>query len=343
MSDTERRRAELRAAPGRRIIGTAMRYGAEARVLLHGETPIVERFASFAFSAYLRSGAATVLNLQHDKTLTIATTGTAAGRGKLFLRDHPDGLDLEARLPSGDVYDKVLALVEDGSTAESSVEFRALIEHVAGDLRTVRQATLPAVGIVDQGAYGSAGAVEVRARGRGLAGRLDYDKPRVTADRGEVRKELFLPGAFEYALQDEGREILLQLGDDAGQVLGSRRAGSLTLKDSSAGLSFEVAELPPTTYARDFAALMEAGTIAPGVVAFYRVPPPEAVPDAVALVADPDNAEVQIRTVRAALLTALSIRYRAPRGNPGSVERRHQRDRERQRGERARRGRRLWL
>ena len=77
---------------------------------------------------------------------------------------------MAATLPSGDAYDSVLALVADGSTAETSVEFRALDERRNGDLRTVLQATLPAIGIVDAGAYGSAGAVEVRAGGRGLAG-----------------------------------------------------------------------------------------------------------------------------------------------------------------------------
>ena len=339
----ERRRAELRAAPGRRIVGTAMRYGAEALVRLPDGRAVRERFAAFAFHDYLRSGAATVLNLQHDKTLTIATTGTAAGRGKLSLRDHPDGLDLVARLPSGDVYDKVLELVEDGSTAQSSVEFRALTEHVAGDLRTVQQATLPAVGIVDQGAYGDAGAVEVRARGRGLAGRLDYNKRRVTADRGKVRKEAFRPGAFEYSLADEGREILLQIGDDAGQVLASRRAGTLALSDTDEGLEFAVETLPETSYADDFRALLEAGTIAPGVLAMYRIPPADVVPGAVELEPDEDNPDVQIRVVSHAILTALSIRYRAPRGNPGSVERRNQRDRERQRAERSHRSRRVWL
>ena len=165
----------------------------------------------------------------------------------------------------------------------------------------------------------------------------------MTADRGKVRKEQFRAGAFAYTLEDAAREVLVQIGDDAGQVLGSRRAGSLTLTDSDGGLSFEVPELPPTTYARDFAALLEAGTIEPGVVAFYRVPPADVVPGAVELVPDPGNADVQIRVVHAALLTALSIRYRAPRGNPGTVERRHHRDRERQRTERAARGRRLWL
>ena len=183
------------------------------------------------------------------------------------------------------------------------------------------QATLPAIGIVDQGAYPQ--PVEVRRRGRGVAGRLDYNRDWVT--RGRVRKERILPGAFTHTLDDGTREVVLQIGDDAGQVLGSRLAGSLILNDSAEGLSFHVPTLPPTTYAADFRALLETGTIAPGVVAFYRIPPPDVVPDAERLEPDPDNPDVSVRVIAAAILTALSIRYRAPRGNPGSVERRRRR------------------
>ena len=200
---------------------------------------------------------------------------------------------------SGDAYDDVLSLVSSGTAAESSVEFRALDEKVTGARRTVLQATLPAIGVVDQGAY--AGKLEVRRRGCGLAGRLDYNRPRVTADRGTVRKEMFLPSAFEYTLQDEGREILLQLGDDAGQVLASRRAGTLEIENTPEALLFEVETLPDTTYARDFRALLEAGTIAPGVLAMYRIPPADVVPDAERTEPDSENPDVKVRVIEAAL------------------------------------------
>ena len=61
-----------------------------------------------------------------------------------------------------------------------------------------------------------------------------------------MRKERFEPGAFDYTLQDESREVVLQIGDDAGQVLGSRLAGSLILNDSAEG-----PELPRTDAATD--------------------------------------------------------------------------------------------
>ena len=227
-----------------------------------------------------------------------------------------------ATLPAGDVFDEVLALVADGSTAETSVEFRALEQTIRGDRRTIRAAALPAIGIVDAGAYGSAGAVEVRRDGRGVAGRVAYDTPRVTADRGTRRKQRFAPGAFDYALNQADREIILQIGDDAGQVLGSKRAGTLALRDTPEALEFEVETLPATSYAADFLELLAAGTILPGVLALFRIPPADVVPDAVSIEADPDNPEVEVEVIRSALLTALSIRYRAPRydGDGSSVE-----------------------
>ena len=144
----------------------------------------------------------------------------------------------------------------------------------------------------------------------------------MTADRGRRRKQSIRPGAFTYALEDEAREILLQVGDDAGQVLGSRRAGTLELEDGPDALTFHVPTLPDTGPARDLAALLDAGTVAPGVLPFYRVPPADVVADAVTVEPEPGNPGVEIEVLHNVLLTALSIRYRAPRGNPGVVERR---------------------
>ena len=334
---------ELRAEAGRRIVGRAMAYGATAEVRMLNGAQVTESFAHFAFHDYLRSGAATRLNLQHDGTIEVASTGTTS-RGKLELRDHPDGLDLIATLPDGDVYTQVLDLVRAGDLAQTSIEFRALRENITGKRRIISSATLPAISIVERGSYGEHGAVEVRAKGRGIAGTFRYNRDRVTADRGRVRKERVRPGAFAYALEDESREIILQIGDDAGQVLGSRRAGSLILNDTKEALEFEVETLPATSYADDLVALLDSDTIAPGVVPFFRIPPPEVVPDAAYLEPDAENPnDVEVRVIASAVLTALSLRYRAPRGNPGEVERRHHRDRERVRTERASRGRRVWL
>ena len=275
-----------------------------------------ERFAVFAFSDYLRGAGDTRLNVMHDRALTVATRRA----GSLTLTDTPAALGMVAELPSGDAYDSVLALVGDGLTRGLSVEFHATDERRTGDTRTIMHAALPGLGIVDDPAYTGSG-VELRVNGRGIGGRLDYGRDRVTADRGKRRKERFAPEVFADTLADESREVTIQIGDDAGQVLGARRAGSATFTDTPAGLEFDVPELPATSYARDFMALLTAGTIAPGVVAFVRIPPADVVPDAVTIETEPETG-VEIAVINSAILTALSIRYRAPRGNPGTVERR---------------------
>ena len=334
----ERRAAgELRAAPGRRIIGAAMRYGAEARVLLHGETPIVERFASFAFSAYLRSGAATVLNLQHDKTLAIATTGTPAGRGKLQLRDHPDGLDLVATLPTGDAFDRALALVADGSTAQTSVEFRALREVREGDRRTVLEATLPAIGIVDQGAYGVAGAVEVRRAGGLLVARVPY-RTRLDCEcvTGNCDAVLFEDNSFE--VPDEALAVL----NTFAQPLGALSKGSLRLLADDDGLQVTLDLADPDTHEAT-RALLQAALVTPVYARPYLLERESTYTELA------DIRTYQTAHIRAIILGAADraaglepAELREPR-RASEPERRHHRDRERQQLERALRGRRVWL
>ena len=345
MATFERRHAELRTAPGRRIVGVAMQYGAEARVLHPSGAEVVERFAAFSFSDYLRSGAATRLNLMHDSTLNIATTAD----GSLRLSESPAELFLAATLPPGDAYDRALALVSDGSTAETSVEFRALRERVDGDRRTVLQATLPGVAIVDRGAYGDAGAVEVRRRGRGLSGEFRYGRDRVTRDRGRRRKVRVRSGAFSWqlaefqrvqeelqesiaeaiaggaadAVRDRAREVQLLAGRSYDAPLASLRTGTLKLEDTDDALRFEVDRLPDTTAARDLRAGMDAGAADYGVDVLYSVAPAEAVDVApVEVIPDPDNPDVEIEVVNRAVLQALAVVSRAPRGNAGRVEKR---------------------
>ena len=176
----EHRRAEVRAAAGRRLIGTPMVYGSEASVRHPSGAELLEKFAPFAFHEHVASGRQTTLNLQHDSTLTIAST-VASDRGLLELRDGPAELSMVAALPTGDVFDDVLAMVSAGDTAQLSVEFRALDEQVLGDRRIVRKATLPAVSLVERGAYPQ--PVEVRRDGRGIRGSFSYGKDRVISNR----------------------------------------------------------------------------------------------------------------------------------------------------------------
>ena len=334
---TETRRGELRALPGRRLAGAVMRYGDIAEIPGIG----AERFASFAFADYLRSGAGTVLNLMHDDTLTIASTGDV-----LTLTDSPADLRMAATLPQGDAYDSVLALVGEGLTRGLSVEFHAIDERRTGDTRTIKRAVLPGLGIVDQPAYPGSG-VEVRARGRGLSGEFRYNRDRVTRDRGTRRKTRVSSGAFSWqleqfaelqaelnesiaeaiesgaadAVRDRAREVQLLVGRSYDQPLASLRTGTLKLTDTDDALEFEVDRLPDTTYARDLGAAMDARSADYGVDLLYSIPPADAVPNAVEIVTEADTG-VEIEVVQKGILQAIAVVSRAPRGNGGRVERR---------------------
>ena len=335
---TETRRGELRAH-GRRLSGTVMAYGSEALIPGIG----AEKFASFAFSDYLRSGADVALNIMHEADLIVATRRG----GELVLSDSPTGLAMVATLPTGDAYDSVLALVGDGLAEGLSVEFVAQQERRTGDARTILRAALPALGIVDTPAYDQS-SVEIRARNRGLSGEYKYNVPKVIADRGVRRKVSFRPGAFAWQLR-KFAELQEQLGTTIGKAiaegiaqarnayevqllagraydktLASLRMGTLVLDDTADALRFNVATLPATTYAADLRAGMAAGAGDFGIDLLFDVAPRDAIggEEPSVMVPDPDNPDVQIEEIRYGLLRALAVVTRAPRGNPGSVERR---------------------
>lgn len=110
------------------------------------------------------------------------------------------------------------------------------------------------------------------------------------------------------------------MGREYSMPIGSKLAGSLKLRDTSAALIFQVDQLPDTSYVRDFRANLAAGSAVYGVDALYRIPPPNVVPNALELIPEPGNPGVEIEVVNQALLTALAIVSRPPRGNPGKVE-----------------------
>jgi phage head maturation protease len=187
---------------------------------------VLERFQPGAFREYLRSGA-TELNLQHDQTITIARTGDAGRLGSLRLQDGPGELRMTATLPPGRAFDKALELVRDGSTAEVSVEFNSVAEQRAGDQRTVTAAELPAIGIVDAGAYGGGGAVvEVRRAGRQLVGAIPFVKRLACECSGpDCHFAEFAPGSLAPA---PGSDVLAVAGDFS-RPLGSVSRGTVEL------------------------------------------------------------------------------------------------------------------
>ena len=108
------------------------------------------------------------------------------------------------------------------------------------------------------------------------------------------------------------------LGDYA-MPLASRLAGTLRLVDTPRALIAKVSRLPDTSYVRDLRAAYEARSIMPGVDVFYQVPDESVVSNAVEMIPEPGNEEVLIEQVNHAVLTAVRIVHRAPRGNPGRV------------------------
>lgn len=153
--------------------------------------------------------------------------------------------------------------------------------------------------------------LELRKEGRRpvIAGRFPYGSPAIMADRGQVRKERIMPGAFKFALADEDRDIHLLYGHSFDTPLASRKNGSLVFDDTDVALTFRAAiaeELQDVTHIRDALAMMAAGLVT-GIFPGFRVPPKDVVPDAERLDPEPGNPGVFIRTLWHLLLVELSL------------------------------------
>ena len=316
---TELRSTELRAAAeGRTLSGDVVVYREVSSGL-----PWREQIEPGAFAPI----GDVRLNLQHQRTVLLARTGG----GGLVLEDGPEALRMRAELPETTAASDTLALVKAGVLRGLSVEMHPRQERQVSGVRSISKATLTGLSVVDSGAFESSkveARTEVRQDGDGLSGAFFYDSLTVIADRaamlevraGGARKQQVVPGAFRFALQDEGREIQLLLGRDYDRPLASRRAGTLELSDGPDALRFRVDRLPETTYVADFRAQQEAGAAVFGVSPLFRIPPPATVPDALSY--SPEAAAeggAIIETVNEAVLTALAIVSRAPRGNPGML------------------------
>ena len=155
-------------------------------------------------------------------------------------------------------FDAALALVADGSTAETSVEFRAVSDRIENGRRTVLQATLPGIGIVDAGAYGGAGAVEVRRRGGRVRARVPYNREVACECVGpSCYRALFEQGSFD-PIPDE---VLATLNEYKAP-LASRMRGGLKLTTDDDGLMIEV-DLPDASENEAARRLLEAAATVP--------------------------------------------------------------------------------
>ena len=134
---------EFRAS-GRTLTGEAIRYGQQA-------TDRPERFEPGVFQPL----GAVSLNLQHDRSITLAETGD-----RLTVTDTPRALEVRAELRDG----AALTMLHRGSLRGLSVEFRAIDEHRdSSGVRVIEKASLEAIGLVDAPSY--SGRLEVRRGG----------------------------------------------------------------------------------------------------------------------------------------------------------------------------------
>lgn len=161
--EPERRYApvELRA-DGRGLAGVAMPYGTVADLPFGRET-----FEPGAFRAALAS-ADVILRVQHDRGRPLARTGAG-----LVLTDDDQALRMDAELLGTREAEDALLNVRAGILRGLSVEFHAISERMAGDVRTIERAEIVGIGLVDRPAYidavVSARAAEARSRARGAA------------------------------------------------------------------------------------------------------------------------------------------------------------------------------
>lgn len=153
--------------------------------------------------------------------------------------------------------------------------------------------------------------LELRRAGRRatIAGRFPYKALAVIADRGTVRKERILPGAFDFALRDETREINLLFGHSFDRPLASKKQGTLVFEDTAEALTFEASidpALEEVSHVRDALAMLGSGLVT-GISPGFRVPPKATVPEAEKLDPEPGNEAVMIRSILAAVLYEISL------------------------------------
>ena len=314
----EYRYADIDDRDGRTILGTVVRYG---DVSTANATGMMEVFEVGAFGDV--SEIDTTLNIQHDRRKLIGRTQG----GGLEFTDSKERLLVAATVPETRDGDDALLMVEKGLLRGFSVEYRARQERFLNAARSIQKARLPGLALVDRPAYDDSVIAEIRQTGAGIEGVFPYDQDTIISATGKTRKERVKAGAFSYAVKAPDREINLILGDNS-KPLGSKMSGSLKLEDTPKGLKFKVEKLPRTSYVADFLSMLRSKTVTPGVVPFFS-PTPGNIARRLfsdgrgASFTEPEEGHPGIfrRVIRSGLLTALSILFRAPRGNPGRLSR----------------------
>ena len=188
------------------------------------------------------------------------------------------------------------------------------------------------------------GELEIRAKGgrRSLRGRFPYSPGpgrgvATVRDRGRVRKERIEADAFGWQMREfakvqadlarvieesvdqariellrqelERRNVHVLAGHSYDKPLGDLRSGTAKITSDADAVAFEV-DLPDESdmpsYMLDMVRQIRAG-LAGGVSPGFRVPPRDVVPNAEGLEPEPGNPGVQVRVIRQAVLSEISI------------------------------------
>ena len=243
----EYRYTELRQE-GRRLLGTAIRYG-EVGALPFGH----ERFEPGAFAPL----SDVILNVQHDRGRPLARTGG----GGLVLHDDAGKLRIEAALPKTREADDALELVRAGVLRGLSIEFHATEERMDGNVRVIERAKLSGVAVVDSGAYPGSTIEARRRRGRGRrGGRLASFRGRIRAKRRlscrcgptGCSEALFESGALDDVIPKDQQRDILAIAGEYKDALGSKKRRSLRFwSDGEGGLNYAI-DVPNTERGRAF-------------------------------------------------------------------------------------------
>ena len=138
-----------------------MPYGAVA-ILPWGK----ERFALGAFAG-AGADVDVILNRQHDRGRPLVRAGSG-----LVITEAPDAVTLRAELPDGPEQDQAMADVRARILRGLSVEFRAMEETMAGDVRVITRARLTGIGLVDRPQYDDATVAAMRAHYAGAGAEI---------------------------------------------------------------------------------------------------------------------------------------------------------------------------
>lgn len=261
---------ELRAE-GRRLFGTAIRYGDESRMLFGRE-----RFEPGAFGDL--AGADVILNASHRRDRPLARTGG----GGLELADSPEALTFTAELPQTRDADDTLALVRGRVLRGASIEFLATRDRDESGVRVVEAATLTGIGIVDSPAYPDSAVAarhaldcaqpEIRIRPQGgldleIPLEVDLVASVVSATALFIEREALDDSIAAITAGAQGFTLLR--GNDYNAPLASASSGDVRIARQGAAIRITAEKLLDAAAAREVVGMLRDGVelkAFPGVV-----------------------------------------------------------------------------